>query len=631
MSTSGVSRSWTPGTERRYATTTAPSSTGRRLTRGMKAVLLLALLAVLIVAIVPAAVVSTRKDDKQYRAEDRALGYTTVVDGLTTFVQTRTASIVTRSSYRTLDNGDVSTVLQAVTLPIITVSATSAGEVQQGFETVTVNGQEVIVATVTRFVAGANAFVTRTVEPAELGVATVYRTVFDDLTVVQFVFLRRDDPELQQPDDAHPDHDPLDLDHRRSGLLFLQLAACDDRPARSFHLCSISIFVFHLQRPTDDLVERFVPSSAAVEREQLELSRFVDLEQLVGASSAEQQHSAAFAVEQHDAARRALDPQHVVPDVGVEQLCYGVALQLDAGFVLEQDIQRSSLAVDERIGQLPLVHNVAFSSTLLVRDGLYRDESTLLERFILVNPDVRPADDDHGALHSGPAALPRRLRARGDYDYATIADDVSLEQQHGRPAADDDLAGMHPRAARLPRRVRPRRVDHLLAYDHLDVLVVIKLVNVVLLAVDNVVFPSSAADDHDRGVHPGLADLPRRLRRVHYHDHVAHKHERLVEHERADVEFFRHGLCDAHVYPESAADRRRLRPVRPAVNDGVGDSIEHLHCDYLGRHVPAHRLADLVVFLVVFQRDVPDNRERHLDDHDLVLRHHDVQFNIFVD
>ncbi|GAA5840503.1 hypothetical protein JCM9279_007349 [Rhodotorula babjevae] len=116
----------------------------------MKAVLLLALLAVLIVAIVPVAVVSTRKDDKQYRAEDRALGYTTVVDGLTTFVQTRTASIVTRSSYRTLDNGDVSTVLQAVTLPIITVSATSAGEVQQGFETVTVNGQEVIVATVTR-------------------------------------------------------------------------------------------------------------------------------------------------------------------------------------------------------------------------------------------------------------------------------------------------------------------------------------------------------------------------------------------------------------------------------------------------------------------------------------------------
>ena len=130
----------------------------------MKAVLLLALLAILIVAIVPAAVVSTRDKKKQYRAEDRALGYTTVVDGITTFVQTRTASVVTRSSYSTLDNGVVSTILQAVTLPIITVSATSAGQVQQGFETVTLNGQEVIVATVTRFVAGANAFVTRTVQ-----------------------------------------------------------------------------------------------------------------------------------------------------------------------------------------------------------------------------------------------------------------------------------------------------------------------------------------------------------------------------------------------------------------------------------------------------------------------------------
>ena len=130
----------------------------------MKAVLLLALLAILIVAIVPAAVVTSRDNKKQYRAEDRALGYTTVVDGVTTFVQTRTASVVTRSSYRTLDNGDISTALQVVTLPVITVSATAAGSVQQGFETVTVDGQEVIVATVTRFVAGANAFVTRTVQ-----------------------------------------------------------------------------------------------------------------------------------------------------------------------------------------------------------------------------------------------------------------------------------------------------------------------------------------------------------------------------------------------------------------------------------------------------------------------------------
>jgi len=128
----------------------------------MKALLLLALLAVLIVAIVPAAVVTTRNNKEDTRED--ALGYTTVVDGVTTFVQTRTASVVTRSSFRTLENGDVSTLLQAVTLPIVTVSATSAGEVQQGFATVTVDGQEILVATRTQFVPGNLVVVTRTVQ-----------------------------------------------------------------------------------------------------------------------------------------------------------------------------------------------------------------------------------------------------------------------------------------------------------------------------------------------------------------------------------------------------------------------------------------------------------------------------------
>ncbi|GAA6057306.1 hypothetical protein JCM3770_001710 [Rhodotorula araucariae] len=183
---SGPSPSWTPrttpGTERRYASTTAPSSSRKRLTRGIKAVLLLALVAVLLIAVLPPAVVSIR--NKHEVAEDRSLGYTTLVDGVTTFVQTRTASVVTRNSYSTLANGEVSTVLQAVTLPIVTVSATSAGEVQQGFETVTIDGEEVIVATRTQYVEGGNAFVIRTATGAALAVATVYETVYDDVTLL---------------------------------------------------------------------------------------------------------------------------------------------------------------------------------------------------------------------------------------------------------------------------------------------------------------------------------------------------------------------------------------------------------------------------------------------------------------
>lgn len=148
----------------------------------MKGVLLLAALAVLIVscdlslfcssamltlkpsqiAIVPAAVVTTRKDDKNLAAQDSSAGYTTVINGVTTFIQTRTASVVTRSSFSTLPNGRISTVLQEVTLPVVTVSATAAGAVQTGFETVTIDGQAVVVATQTQYVAGGQVVVTRT-------------------------------------------------------------------------------------------------------------------------------------------------------------------------------------------------------------------------------------------------------------------------------------------------------------------------------------------------------------------------------------------------------------------------------------------------------------------------------------
>ncbi|BGP02116.1 hypothetical protein JCM10021v2_005831 [Rhodotorula toruloides] len=184
---SAYSLSGTPATDRRYMTSAAPSSSARggRLTRGMKGVLLLAALAVLIIAIVPAAVVTTRKDDKNLAAQDSSAGYTTVINGVTTFIQTRTASIVTRSSFSTLPNGRISTVLQEVTLPVVTVSATAAGAVQTGFETVTIDGQAVVVATQTQYVAGGQVVVTRTLLNGPQAVETVYSTAFQDLTVTR--------------------------------------------------------------------------------------------------------------------------------------------------------------------------------------------------------------------------------------------------------------------------------------------------------------------------------------------------------------------------------------------------------------------------------------------------------------
>ncbi|GEM10512.1 hypothetical protein Rt10032_c11g4529 [Rhodotorula toruloides] len=137
------------------------------------------------IAIVPAAVVKTRKEEKNNAAQDSAAGYTTVINGVTTFVQTRTASIVTRSSYSTLPNGRISTVLQEVTLPIVTVSATAAGAVQTGFETVTIDGQAVVVATQTQYVAGGQVVVTRTLLNGPQAVETVYSTVYQDLTVTR--------------------------------------------------------------------------------------------------------------------------------------------------------------------------------------------------------------------------------------------------------------------------------------------------------------------------------------------------------------------------------------------------------------------------------------------------------------
>ncbi|BGP34149.1 hypothetical protein JCM10296v2_005964 [Rhodotorula toruloides] len=182
---SAYSLSGTPATDRRYMTSAAPSSSARggRLTRGMKGVLLLAALAVLIIAIVPAAVVTTRKDDKNLAAQDSSAGYTTVINGVTTFIQTSTASIVTRSSFSTLPNGRISTVLQEVTLPVVTVSATAAGAVQTGFETVTIDGQAVVVATQTQYVAGGQVVVTRTLLNGPQAIETVYSTAFQDLTV----------------------------------------------------------------------------------------------------------------------------------------------------------------------------------------------------------------------------------------------------------------------------------------------------------------------------------------------------------------------------------------------------------------------------------------------------------------
>ncbi|KPV73710.1 uncharacterized protein RHOBADRAFT_54901 [Rhodotorula graminis WP1] len=543
MSTSGVSRSWTPGTERRYATTTAPSSTGLRLTRGMKAVLLLALLAVLIVAIVPAAVVSTRDNDKKYRADDHALGYTTVVDGVTTFIQTRTASIVTRSSYRTLDNGDVSTVQQVVTLPIIT---------------------EVIVATVTRFVAGANAFVTRTLQ-GELGAATVYRTVFDDLTVVRPATSTSAPATATSTSASPPIATSIQVikfvDHHRV-----------EREIHQLHRSSAGYDEQH--RAIDELDDQYAHTSSAVEREQQQLVRIVDLEQLAGASSAEQQHHAVAIVRQYDAASRSYDPQQY-DDGGIDQHFCAVAAveqhQLDPGPVLERKLKQLRHSINERVGRLPVVHAVAFSSTFLDGDRPSHDEQPFLKRSKLVHLDGR-LDDADRILHPWTAALPRRLRHRRDDVHGGLVDFCVVEQI----CVVVDDAGL------------------------------------------DIVFLSSAPDD-DRGYDRIVED------------------EGAVEHERADVKHDqRHRI--AYLHPKPAGHRWRVRPVRPddvvdrhSIEQLVRERDDE-YCDNLGRpHFPAHRSADrdLLLVLPFVQRGVLHDRERHFHDCDLVPGHHSDFFSGF--
>ncbi|BGP18507.1 hypothetical protein JCM10213v2_006573 [Rhodosporidiobolus nylandii] len=179
---SGPPTSYTPASDRRYTSTTAPSSGKRGLSGGKIAALALAAL-VLIVAIVPASVVVTRNNHEN--AAEANEGYTTVVNGVTTFVQTKTAEVLTRSSMTTLPNGDVSTLVREVTLPVITVSATNLDAIQTGVATVTIDGSVIVVATQTQVLAGGNVVVTRTIVggpgPAQ---ETVIRTEYDDLTVI---------------------------------------------------------------------------------------------------------------------------------------------------------------------------------------------------------------------------------------------------------------------------------------------------------------------------------------------------------------------------------------------------------------------------------------------------------------
>lgn len=115
--------------------------------------------------IIPPSVTLTRKHNEEGTlAQAAEIGYTTVIAGTSTFIQTRTASIITRSAVSTNTDGRVSTFVERVTLPVVTVSATALeSAVQPHFETVTVNGEVIIEATSTSFIPAARAaVVTRT-------------------------------------------------------------------------------------------------------------------------------------------------------------------------------------------------------------------------------------------------------------------------------------------------------------------------------------------------------------------------------------------------------------------------------------------------------------------------------------
>ncbi|GAA5832712.1 hypothetical protein JCM11251_005731 [Rhodosporidiobolus azoricus] len=123
MSTPGVtiSPSGTPGSGRRYVGTSTAASSARSRRRGRLLLLgLVALLVLLTVIIVPPAVVLTR-DNKNNTAQQNVR--TTVVDGVT---RTISGDLVTRTGVSTLANGEVTTFLDILTLPDVTVSETQA-------------------------------------------------------------------------------------------------------------------------------------------------------------------------------------------------------------------------------------------------------------------------------------------------------------------------------------------------------------------------------------------------------------------------------------------------------------------------------------------------------------------------
>ncbi|GAA5859534.1 hypothetical protein JCM1840_004657 [Sporobolomyces johnsonii] len=184
---SGVTASplMTPGSDRRYTSTASPSNGESRLSRGAKvAIIALIALAVAIVVIVPPAVVETRKNNKNNAAEDNLNGFTTVVDGLTTFIQTKTADIITRSSLSTLANGQVKTVTSEVTLPLVTVSQTSINAIQTGVITTTISGEVVVLATRTSYVAGEGQAAVVTQTATQTAAETIVQTVYDVVTVI---------------------------------------------------------------------------------------------------------------------------------------------------------------------------------------------------------------------------------------------------------------------------------------------------------------------------------------------------------------------------------------------------------------------------------------------------------------
>ncbi|GAA6061084.1 hypothetical protein JCM10212_006285 [Sporobolomyces blumeae] len=174
----------TPGTDRRYVGA-GPVARGRGLSRGVKLAIALGLLAAVLIAVIPPAVVVPRRNKSEAAEQNDAIGFTTVVDGVTTFIQTKTQDVVTRTALSTLANGEVSTVTSAVTIPVITVSRTSLNAIQTELVTTTIAGKVVVLATATSTIIGAQAqVVTRTLSEGADRVVTVIQTDYDDTTLI---------------------------------------------------------------------------------------------------------------------------------------------------------------------------------------------------------------------------------------------------------------------------------------------------------------------------------------------------------------------------------------------------------------------------------------------------------------